>query len=135
MTRAILGIGLLITAILSTPANAASRHRHYVSASLSGLPSDCLRAASMGGPCGCHTEDYFFHRTDHVLNGVNMWLANGWFAFRRTAPGPGTAAIWPGRHVAPVVAVNGSTVTVADYFGTREVRMAGLVFVDPFSRR
>jgi len=70
----------------------------------------------------------------HVYHGINVWLANGWLAFRHVAPAPGMAAVWPGRHVAPIVAVDGNTVTVADYFGTRTVRMAGLVFVDPRSR-
>lgn len=100
----------------------------------SGLSAPCREARREGGPCGCHTAETLLGTSQHVYHGINVWLANGWLAFRHVAPAPGMAAVWPGRHVAPIVAVDGNTVTVADYFGTRTVRMAGLVFVDPRSR-
>jgi hypothetical protein len=100
-----------------------------------GLSAPCRQAARMGGPCGCHTAETLLGTSEHVYHGINVWLADGWLAFRRVShPEPGDAAIWVHRHVAPIVAVDGNTVTVADYFGTRTVRMAGLVFVDPRSR-
>lgn len=109
--------------------------RGYSVASSGGLSGPCREAARLGGPCGCHTAETLLGTSAHVYHGINVWLANGWLAFQRVAPAPGTAAVWPGRHVAPVVAVNGDgTVTVEDYFGTRTVRMAGLIFVDPRSR-
>jgi hypothetical protein len=44
----------------------------------------------------------------------------------------GAVAVWPGRHVAPVVANNGDgTITVAVSWAKHRVRVAGLVFVDP----
>ena len=74
-----------------------------------------------------------------------MWLADAYGdAFRHVMPGPNTVAWWPHRHVAPVVSsvhtavINRRpvpAVTVDDYFGQHDVAIAGLVFVDPFSRR
>lgn len=101
------------------------------------LPGPCHTAAAMGGPCGCWTAWNLLGRLDHVWKGVNLWLADDWArAFRRVDPAPGTAAVWPHRHVAPVVAVNrDGTVTVRDYWATRRVQTAGLIFVDPLPRR
>jgi hypothetical protein len=100
-----------------------------------GLSAPCREARREGGPCGCNTGERLLNTSAHIYHGINIWLADGWLAFRRTAAAPGMAAIWPHRHVAPIVAVNGDgTITVADYFGEHRVRMAGLVFVDPRSR-
>jgi len=61
-----------------------------------------------------------------------LWLANNWLRFPRTSPAAGTATVWPGRHVAPVIANNGDgTITVADSWATHRVRIAHLIFVDP----
>lgn len=100
------------------------------------LSAPCREAAREGGPCGCHTAEILLHTSEHVYHGINVWLANGWLAFRHVAAAPGTAAVWVNRHVAPVVAVDyqGGTVTVADYYGTHTAQMAGLIFVDPSSR-
>ena len=108
--------------------------RHYY-ASSGGLSAACQEARREGGPCGCHSAEVLLGTSEHVWHGINVWLADGWLAFRHVSrPEPGDAAIWVHRHVAPIVAVDGDTVTVADYFGTHTVRMAGLVFVDPRSR-
>jgi hypothetical protein len=99
-----------------------------------GLSAACREAARQGGPCGCWAETYFYGRTDHVLDGWNPWRADEWaHHLRHVAAAAGTAAVWPGRHVAPVVAVDYGRrrVTVADSWGTHEVGMAGLVFVQP----
>lgn len=96
------------------------------------LPGPCRVAASMGGPCGCWAAYTLLGRLDHVWHGMNLWLADDWLKFPRTAPAPGTAAVWPHRHVAPVLAVNhDGTVTVRDSWATHRVRIAGLVFVQP----
>ena len=90
----------------------------------------------MGGPCGCWASYVLLGRLDHVWRGINMWLANDWLRFPHVAAAPGTAAVWPHRHVAPVVAVNhDGTVTVHDSWATHRVRMAGLVFVQPPTQR
>ena len=92
-----------------------------------GSPGPCRVAASMGGPCGCWAAHVLLDRLDHVWHGINLWLANDWLRFPHVAAAPGTAAVWPGRHVAPVIAVNGDrTVTVRDSWATHKVRMAGL---------
>jgi hypothetical protein len=133
--RVLLLIGVLLAMCL--PAQAHQRLRQHVITLLSpNLTEPCRQAARMGGPCGCWAEEHFFGRSDHVLNGMNLWLADEWRrVFPHVRPAAGTAAIWPGRHVAPVVAYNGgSTVTVADSWGTHDVSIRGLVFVDPYSR-
>jgi hypothetical protein len=92
-----------------------------------GLSRECRIASSLGGPCGCWASEYFF---GHSVR--DLWLARAWLKFPHTAPQAGVVAVWPGRHVAPVVANNGDgTITVADSWATHRVRMAGLVFVDP----
>jgi hypothetical protein len=108
--------------------------RHY--ATRGNLPAPCRVAASMGGPCGCWAAHILLDRLDHVWRGINLWLANDWLRFPHVAPGPGTAAVWPGRHVAPVIAVNSDrTVTVRDSWAVHRVRVVGLVFVQPPSQR
>jgi hypothetical protein len=120
------------------------RHRHRVARShlthhaahsfrAGGRPSCFYTAASMGGPCGCWAASHLLGIVDHVWHGINLWLANDWLKFPHVAAAPGTAAVWPNRHVAPVVAVHGDgTVTVNDSWNARHrVRMAGLVFVQP----
>ena len=96
------------------------------------MSGPCQQARREGGPCGCHTAEVLLHTSAHVYRGINVWLADGWLAFQRVAnPQPGDAAIWVHRHVAPIVAVDGVTVTVEDYFGRRTVSKRGLVFVRP----
>jgi hypothetical protein len=91
------------------------------------LSTACRIARALGGPCGCFASEYFFGRSVRTL-----WLANAWLAFPHVAPAAGTAAVWPHRHVAPVIAANGDgTVTVRDSWAVHRVRAAGLVFVDP----
>jgi hypothetical protein len=106
---------------------------HVVGIRTSGsLPGPCYLARRQGGPCGCVAEGIIFGRYDHVLNGMNLWLANAWLGFPRATPGPGTAAVWPGRHVEAVVANNGDgTVTTSGPYGQRRVRISSVVFVDP----
>jgi len=100
------------------------------------LPGPCRTAAAMGGPCGCWAAYTLLGRLDHVWRGINLWLANDWLRFPHVEPAAGTAAVWPGRHVAPVVAVNrDGTVTIRDSWATHRVRMAGLVFVQPPTER
>jgi hypothetical protein len=80
-----------------------------------------------GGPCGCYASEVVF---GHSVR--NLWLADAWLKFPRTSPHAGAVAVWPGRHVARVLAANhDGTVTVDDSWATHRVRMAGLVFVDP----
>jgi hypothetical protein len=91
------------------------------------LSGECRIASSLGGPCGCYASEAVF---GHSVR--NLWRANAWLKFPRTSPHAGAVAVWPGRHVAPVVANNGDgTITVADSWATHRVRVAGLVFVDP----
>ena len=100
----------------------------------SGLSDACRQAAREGGPCGCWAETYFYGRTDHVLNGWNPWRADEWaHHLPHVAAAACTAAVYPGRHVVPVVAVDYARkkVTVADSWGTHEASMVGLVFVQP----
>ena len=96
---------------------------------LASLSQPCRAAAAAGGPCGCFaSEQLLGTNARRNLWGVDAWLR----AFPRAAPGPGTAAIWPHRHVAPVVSEpHGGMITVHDSWGTHDVRMAGLIFVRP----
>ena len=117
---------LLAALIICLSLNAAS-------AGQSGnLPAPCRQAARLGGPCGCWASIHFFGRSVRELWPVSAWLS----LFPRTSPRPGVAAIWAGRHVAPVIADNGDgTVTVADSWGTHRVSARGLIFVDPYGAR
>lgn len=90
---------------------------------------ECEKAARQGGPCGCWAAHHF--GLPRMFRRLNLWLANQWLAFPHVAPAPGTAAVWPGRHVAPVVAVDGDKVEVNDSWGQHWVRKRGLVFVRP----
>jgi hypothetical protein len=91
------------------------------------LSGECRIANSRGGPCGCYASEVVF---GHSVR--NLWRADAWLKFPRTMPHAGAVAVWPGRHVARVVANNGDgTITVADSWATHRVRVAGLVFVDP----
>jgi hypothetical protein len=82
----------------------------------------------MGGPCGCVASEKLFGHSVREL-----WLARNWLQFPRASPGPGTAAVWPGRrHVEAVVASNGDgTVTTDGPYGTRRVSLRSVVIVDP----
>ncbi len=112
------------------------RHRRVFS-SRGTLPAPCRVAASMGGPCGCWAAYTLLGRLDHVWHGVNLWLADDWLRFPRAAPAPGTAVVWPHRHVAPVVQVHNDrtgkavAVTTRESWGLRRVSLAGLVVVQP----
>src|SRR5208282_4580927 len=66
------------------------------------LPGPCYLARRQGGPCGCVAMGHIFGRYDHVLNGMNLWLARTWLGFPRTSPRAGTAAVWGTRHVEAV---------------------------------
>jgi hypothetical protein len=144
---------ILLACTIAT-ASAHTRHHHYrhyahqhvyrtnsmvrglgygLAHMLGSLSEPCRQAARMGGPCGCHAEEYFFHRSEHVVNGINLWLADEWrHAFRHVQCAAGTAAVWPGRHVAPVVSCDGGgRMTVADSWGTHEASIRGVVFVQP----
>jgi hypothetical protein len=91
------------------------------------LSRECRIARSLGGPCGCYASEVVF---GHSVR--NLWLADAWLKFPRTSPHAGAVAVWPGRHVARVLAANhDGTVTVDDSWATHRVRTAGLVFVDP----
>ena len=87
-----------------------------------GLPGPCRQAARMGGPCGCWAEYTLFGRLEHVVHGVNMWLAADWLRFRRVSSvGEANAAVYLSRrghayHVAPIVAG-----VAHDYFGNHSV--------------
>jgi hypothetical protein len=103
---------------------------HMIGADRPTLSAECQTARRLGGPCGCFASEHF--GLPRGYHGMNLWLANDWLNFPHVSPAPGTAAVWPGRHVAPVVGVNGDgTVTVSDPIGTRRVRSTGLVFVAP----
>jgi hypothetical protein len=91
------------------------------------LSQECRVALSLGGACGCYASEVVF---GHSVR--NLWPANAWLKFPRTSPHAGAVAVWPGRHVARVIAVNqDGTVAVDDSWVTHRVRVAGLVFVDP----
>jgi hypothetical protein len=91
------------------------------------LSAACRIARSLGGPCGCFASEQVFGHSVREL-----WLADAWLKFPRTSPHSGAVAVWPHRHVAAVIAVNGDgTVTVRDSWAVHRVRVAGLVFVDP----
>jgi hypothetical protein len=146
MRKLLAGVAGLVLVLASHPSQARMRHhyrhivhhwshhvRHVVAVDRSSLPGPCRVAASEGGPCGCWAAYTLLGVLDHVWHHVNVWLANDWLKFPHVAAAPGTAAVWPGRHVAPVIAVhNDGTVTVKDSWNFHHrVRMAGLVFVQP----
>ena len=106
-------------------------------ASTGNLPGGpCQQAARMGGPCGCFAEGLLLGRYDHVLNGINMWLAPAWLAFQRVPAGPGTAGVMPG-HVVAILADNGDgTVRVHDSWQIHNIsKRRFIAFVDPRQRR
>lgn len=89
------------------------------------LSHECRIAASLGGPCGCWASEYFF---GHSVR--SLWQARAWLLrFARVKAEPGIVAVWP-HHVAPVVAVNGKQIKVADSWATHWRKSPG-VFVDP----
>lgn len=121
----------------------ASRHRHHVGTRRAlvhrgggGKPSCFWTAASQGGPCGCWAEAAILGRVEHVLRDAlgtwNPWLADDWRRhFPHVSPEVADAAVWPGRHVSPVVpgTYRNGTIVVRDSWATHRVRTAGLVFV------
>jgi hypothetical protein len=106
--------------------------RHY-SAHVTGLPGPCRVAASMGGPCGCWADHVLgvSGGLAHVWRGINLWLADDWRRFPHVSPEQANAAVWPGRHVAPIVpgTYHDGTVVVRDSWMTHRIRVAGLVLV------
>lgn len=77
--------------------------------------------------CGCTASMIVF---GHILDGLPA--VSSWFRFPRTSPAVGVAAIWPGRHVEIVSAVNGDgTVDTQGSVGWRHVATSRLIFVDP----
>ena len=105
-----------------------------VSQTVARLSQPCRIAASQGGSCGCWAQEHLLGSNSRLWNGHNLWLADEWRrVFPHVPPAPGTAAVWPGRHVAPVVAVHPErgTVTVHDSWAIHEVKMRGLIFVQP----
>ncbi len=110
-----------------------ARHgRSYSHRSYSGLPGPCYVARRQGGPCGCVAMGHIFGRYDHVLNGMNLWLARTWLGFPRTSPAPGMAAVWGAHHVEAIVATNGDgTITTSGPYGNRRVRIGSVTIVNP----
>ncbi len=120
------------------------RHRHFskrvrVAKQIGGdlgrdnVGADCMGTARrQGGPCGCFAEHNFFETTSRLWHGWNLWLADEWRrAFPIVEPAAGTAAVWPGRHVAKVVAVDKARIKVHDSWAIHWVSRQGLVFVQP----
>ena len=110
---------------------------HVASRTRETLPGPCHTAAAMGGPCGCWAAWTLLGRLDQVWHGINLWAANDWLRFPHVAAAPGTAVVWPNRHVAPVLRVHNDRtgrpieVTTRESWGQRRVRLTGLVVVDP----
>jgi hypothetical protein len=90
------------------------------------LSAACALAAHMGGPCGCYASERVFGHSVREL-----WLASNWLKFPRTHPHAGAVAVWPGRHVALVVADAGNgNVVVDDSWNHQHVTRAPL-YVEP----
>ena len=103
-----------------------------------GSLGECAQAARQGGPCGCVAARHFgLPRMLKVGNATfNLWLADQWLAaFARVSQAPGTAAVWPHRHVAAVVDTAADKVLVADSWATHWVNKRGLIFVMPGAAR
>ena len=100
----------------------------FTSSGAFALSSECWRARSLGGPCGCVASEHIF---GHSVR--DLWKASSGYRFPRTAPHPGAVAIWGARHVEAVVAVSASTVTTDGPYGLRQTPIGRLVFVDPRS--
>ena len=87
----------------------------------------CARYGNL--QCGCTASVILFGRVLPGLPAVSEWLR-----FPRTSPHENAAAIWPGRHVEIVSAVNGDgTVDTKGSVGWRHVSVARLIFVEPRS--
>jgi hypothetical protein len=118
-----LGAGLIF---MLQHKNDDPRHRWHedwsVNPAGTGLPAPCRQAARMGGPCGCWAAYTLFGRLEHVVNGINLWLASDWLRFpRASSVSDANAAVYLGRggrayHVAPIVAG-----VAHDYFGDHAV--------------
>ena len=99
-----------------------------VSSQAFALSPACRQAAAMGGPCGCVAAEHIFGTGSKR----DLWAVSNWYKFPRSAPGPGTVALWGHRHVEAVVSANGDgTVTTTGPYGVRRVKAAGLNFVRP----
>jgi hypothetical protein len=90
------------------------------------LSAACRAAAALGGPCGCYASERVF---GHSVR--DLWLASNWLRFPRTQAHAGAVAVWPGRHVALVVAQLGDgSVMVDDSWNHQHVTRAP-VYVEP----
>jgi len=65
--------------LLLLGATAEARHSHRW--------GGCARAAALGGPCGCRAMQIV------GITDTRFWLVRNWFAFRRTSPHVGAAAV------------------------------------------
>ena len=77
--------------------------------------------------CGCTASIIAFGQIIDGLPAVSQWLAR----FAKTSPHVGAAAVWPGRHVEIVIAVNGDgTVDTRGSVGWQHVADSRLIFLD-----
>lgn len=93
----------------------------------------CAQAIMIGKGCGCRAAAFFGIPLDRlgIYRGMNLKRADEWAGFLQVAPAPHTAAIWPGRHVAAVIAVDYVKRTFDTADGMRSIPIAGHRFVDP----
>jgi hypothetical protein len=97
-------------------------------------PSNCAIAAAQGGPCGCVVANMLGLPRDY--RGLNLWLADDWErAGPRTAPHVGAVAIWPGRHVELVSAVDADgSISTRGSVGFLHINPTHLVFIELHGR-
>jgi hypothetical protein len=106
--------------------NAPQQKRHYARGGGGHVSGDCWVAARKGGPCGCMAMRIV------GLSDRKFWLVANWFAFPRTSPHVGAAAIWGRHHVEIVTAVHGDgTVSTSGSVGHSRVPIGRLAFVEP----
>ena len=123
---------LVLMVCLATQADAEKwqhyRHRAYYEHAI--LPTSCMRAAHLGGPCGCIASiDFFGHSIP------DLWKAWNWaLKFPRTFAHAGTAAVQR-HHVVQVLAVKGNKFKANDSWGIHWESTRGFIFVDPWGRR
>jgi hypothetical protein len=93
-------------------------------------PGNCVLAAAQGGPCGCVVANMLGLPRDY--KDLNLWLADDWqHAGPRTVPHLGAVAIWPGRHVELVSAVNpDGSISTRGSVGFSHIDPSHLVFIE-----